>query len=221
MTLSIGTTSSNTRSTLGTTLSSTHNNNGNGLVVVLSLRTEGATVSGVGVTFNSVAMTSEGSVANTTDSYREYVHIFSLGNPSSGSFSAAASWTGSAYGSIAVYSFLGCNWLDVCGTFASNTTDGLSISVNVTSKTGAIVVDGISWETASSAQNAEEDASQTAILDDTLTGPSSFLAFGSSSKAGAASVTMQWTKTGPDWGEVSIAGISVNPSTFVPGAVWL
>lgn len=173
----------------------------NGLVIVIV--NTASDPSPVSVTYGGATMTQIGQSSHTA-----YSAIYGLKLGTSSSGTKVVEITVSAT-SINIYASAS-TWNGVDQTTGwhnynsgGNTTGGTG-SVVITSVSGEVVVDGISTR---STNSMTPDASQTTLWNNT-TG----LMTGSSYKAGAASVTMQWTWTdsGDAW---AIGGVSLIASS--------
>jgi hypothetical protein len=130
------------------------------------------------------------------------VHSFYLINPATGAQTAAATWTGSNSGVMAVRSYTGVNQTVAIGTPVSYSSAGVSVtsaSVMATSAVGELVIDSICCET-----NPTVVAGQTSRYAATI-----FSDFGEGSdKSGAATTTMSWTFAS---GRVSLLATPLKP----------
>ena len=158
-----------------------------------------------GVTFDSVAMTKEGSIKNTTNN--DWTSLWSLIAPNTGtgknvvvSFAAAEEVVAGAV------SFTGVNQTDMANTYASGTGNTTAPSLTVTSEADAIVIDTLGFFNMDS---ASADTPQTERWKQINL--NAFESGMGSTKAGASpSVTMSWTiNSAVQW---TYSAISVTPA---------
>lgn len=127
---SVGNISSSSGGVASTSVTFSHNNNGNMLIVGAGER---GTPSGV--TYNGVTMTGLAAYGNTTTNN---CRIYYLPNPASGANNVVESHS-SGYSVVGATSIIGAS--PVIGAFASSTGNSTTPSVVVASAIGSIVVD--------------------------------------------------------------------------------
>ena len=159
------------------------------LVVGISRRAYGS-VSVSSATYNGVALTNSGSVqAGSGDFSRS--EIWYLANPNTGTNNIVVTLSGgNDWIEAGAMSFTGVNQTTPLGAFASNSgTSGTSASVNVSSATGDIVIDTLTFWNAS--LDATKGASQT--LRWTVSSDGSWKGRGSTASGGNSVTAMSWT----------------------------
>jgi hypothetical protein len=169
---------------------------------------DGATCSISSMTYNAVALTNIGSTSVNDGSATLRVNQRQLVAPATGSNTFQVNFGGGGADcadlAISAVSMTGVDPTTPIGTQASANGTGNTLSVNVTSTTDELVVDSFSsqWLGVFSV-----GAGQTQRAN--VQGSNGFLRHGSSTEAGAASVTMSWTTSGgPVW---VIAGTPFKP----------
>ena len=138
------------------------------------------------------------------------VEIWSLVNPAAGPANVVVNLSKNADGvSVGVTTFTGVNQISPLGTFASAFGTSASPSVNVTSATGELVYDVVVGKDATS---LTQDPSQIELWE--LANGGGDQRGASSTEAGAATVTMSWTKTTWATAEWAIGAVSIKPMTI-------
>jgi hypothetical protein len=178
-----------------------------GLLVGVSYRNDVAQTI-TGVTYNGVAMTSVGTIANGGT---VAVDIWKLSAPASGAHNVVVTFSANVGRAVTgAVSFTGAHQTtaSLTGTFASATGTSTAPSVAVTSAAGEIVLDTVGIN--SSTVDATVGAGQTSLWNDVTANGGADKEGAGSTEAGAASVTMSWT-TGSShvW---AIGGVSVVPA---------
>ena len=179
------------------------------VIVGVSYRSSTATAT---ATYGGTSMTLLGSRLSSTDTR---MAMFSLVNPPTGlqtvtvTFSVAVSQK--VGGSV---SMTGADQTTPTGAFFSATGNSSTASLTVTSATGELVIDTVSYD--SGCTSITPDPSQTQQWNLLVAGPDTF--GGGSTKAGAASVPMSWTcpPTGDHW---ALGAVSVKPAGLTTFAV--
>ncbi len=186
------------------TLTISHNNNGNFLLVDVAQNYSDDTVAPTSVTFNSVSMTQE---ANLTWNTNRHLSRWKLVSPASGIHNVVLSWPANgAVCFITIRSFSGVNASTPTGTTVTATASSTSPSCTASSASGELVVDviaaasdgtGVSSPTASVGSSQTQDSNgYSNQASDSLNVRS-----GTSHESGAASVVMDWTlSVSREWG---------------------
>lgn len=188
----------------GTSLSWSHTCTGNNRFLVVGLSSRSA-LGSPAVTYAGVAMTLHDSQTGATGGNAYWYY---LAAPASGSNTVSVTWTGSTDCRGGAVSFTGAK--STPGTAAKTTSAGTSISIDVTSATGEIVVDVLSI--AGGSTTATAGAGQTERWN-ALTGSPGVKGSGST-EAGAATTTMSWsTITGGS--NAAIVAAAVKPSQLL------
>ena len=152
--------------------------------------TDNDPMSGTAPTYGGVTMTKLADIRYP--GAKDHIYMWGLKAPATGSQTVAITFNSACNASGNTISYTGVDQTTPVGTTNTNTGDGTSgvASVVISSATGDLVVDALSPRSGSTSWTA--DASQT-VRDNHLSDPS--YGDASSEKAGAASVTMQWTQT--------------------------
>lgn len=181
------------------------------LFAAAALREDGGVVSGISATYNGVSMTKVGEYKAATASL--IVALFYLAMPSTGANTLAFAWTGASLGGFYGISLYGVNRLSPVRSGSYTTlaeTNIASPAIAVPSNTGDWVLDVISSQSLFSGSiSMTVGAGQTAIMNGEIQNVSR-MAYGGSYEAGAASVTMSWSKTTGYY--AIMAGMSVRPA---------
>lgn len=184
------------------TVSFSHDNNGDGLVVsISSWASAGSTV--LSCTYNAVATAAEGSAV---DAAFDRVTMRSLIAPTSGSNTLAVTMSGNSDIIVGAVSYTGSNQSDLCGTFNSATGTNTSPTVNITSVSGDIVQDVLTWFTDPLSTTATAGAGQTRQWARTVANVTH--GAGSTETATTTTTTMSWTTGTPVDGWI-VGGIAV------------
>lgn len=175
------------------------------LVGITSKGTGGVPTAVSGITYNGVAMTSVGGLAS---GYRR-IDLYQLVAPAAGANNVVVTMAASVDYIIAgSVSFTGADQTTPCGTFASAGATTSTATVNVSAATGDIVMDVVFGDNCTVAGSAP-GAGQTSQAEQTR----GDVFGGSSTKAGAATVTMSWTLDGTtSW---AIGGVAVKAGAAV------
>lgn len=181
MAITFNTASTKASAADGTSTSWSHTSDGNPLIVRVALQ---GGVSNVAVTYNGVSVPLV--VENLYSSFW-YVGIFYLDAPASGSNTVAVSWTGSAGYTMSAVNVAGGGAPINTATGGANAN---SVSVNVTSATGDVVIDAVARR---GAVALTVGASQTENFANLYGSGGSQIAHGGSYEAGAGTVTMSWS----------------------------
>lgn len=156
-----------------------------------------------GVTYNGVALTSVGSLNNTTDGANNAVHLWRLIAPSTGSNTVTATISGPpATTVLVVASYTGVNQTTPLGTPTTGSgSNAAQPSINVTSATNELAFDALCTLN-SSADTFTANGGQTkrASGDD-----SDEIGGAVSDKAGAASVAMGWSSPTRYWSQIGVS----------------
>lgn len=164
-----------------------------------------------GVTYNGDALTA---VPNGEDNNGQFnITLYYMVAPDTGSNTVSVSTTGSVYdiGMIAM-SFTGADQSTPLGTAVTATGSSTTPSVNISSASGEIVVDGLiivhSGTLTVGADQTQRVNTNTA---------NAFIKYASSTESGVSSTTMSWSNsTSQDW---AIAGVAVKPVAAAPSGV--
>ncbi|MFM9882760.1 MAG: DUF4347 domain-containing protein, partial [Burkholderiales bacterium] len=171
------------------------------LVGVSMDATGGRTVTGV--TYAGQNLTLVGAQTGGANPVR--VEIWRLINPPSGTANAVVTLSGNADGiSVGVTTFTGVHQTTPLGTFASAIGTSAAPSVNVTSAAGDLVYDVVAGKDATS---LTQGAGQTELWE--VANGSGDERGAASTEAGAATVTMSWSKTTSATAEWAIGGVSI------------
>ena len=208
---SVGPSSSGTSASGASSLSWSHTVTSSGsnlaLVVGVGVGANPDTGLTLSVTYNSIAMTSIGVVhANNTNN--GFVQMFCLAAPSSGGHTVAVSLSGGTAdligGSI---SFTGVNQAAPCKNAVTAYSSGTSVSVNVTSAAGDMVVDTVGTGTGVST------STQTLRWLKNLNPNTADANAAQSTAAGASSVTMGYTGANDYWAIIGVDLAAASGST--------
>ena len=189
------------------------------LVVTFSDDAGGVTASGSGATFNGDNLAfiggTDASVTDAGSGTRLHTEIWGLLNPDEGTFTCQFSFANEvAPLSIAIqaYTLAGVDGTTPIGTGVKATGTDDTPTVDATSQTDGLVIDALIVPSAVTSMSV--GAGQTERMN---TDAFSVGRHGSSTEAGAASVTMSWTlNTAEDW---AIAAVPVNPLSAPPAAL--
>lgn len=183
------------------------------LFAAASLREDGGAVSGISATYGGVSMTKVGELKAASKAL--IVALFYLATPLTGANNLAFSWTGASLGGFYGISLYGVNRGDPIRSGSYTTlaeTNSATPSIAVPSNTGDWVLDVISSESQfSGTVSMTVGASQTAIMNGEIQNTVR-MAYGGSYEAGAASVTMSWSKSSSSYYAI-MAGMSVQPGS--------
>ena len=163
------------------------------------------------ITFGAATFSKVGTVENGTV---VRVEVWKLDSePATGADTVTVNFANITRAAVTIITFTGVNQTTPLGTLATATGSSTAASVSVTSATDELVVDA-----ASSHRNPSValtvDGSQTERSNLVVTR----LTLGTSTEAGAASVSMDWTVAPSNaW---AIAGVSVKPAAVVTGNPW-
>lgn len=177
-----------------TSLTWAHTCTGSNRGLVVGVGNYGTTI--VSVTYNSVSMTSEGGIIESSSGE---VEQFSLIAPATGSNNIVVSFVDSVDAVAGGVSVTGANQTDLCGTQATAIGNDTAPTVNVTSAVDELVVDVTeNWTGVLTVGSGQTERWNTGITN---------INCGGSTEPGATTVTMSWSKTdSTDW---AIAGISI------------
>lgn len=167
------------------------------------------------VTYAGVGMTLVGSSINVTSGGATY--LYKLSNPASGANDVVVTLPAGARINAGSVSFNGAHQTtaSLTGTVATANSNSSTITVNVDSAIGEIVIDAVAFETFVA---ATAGVGQTERWSQVVNFPSSK----GSTEAGAASVTMSWGLDGAaEWATVavSVKPLSSFPQTLTPSAI--
>jgi hypothetical protein len=192
-------------STFGTssiTISHTTSGTNRLMLVGVSLNNDGYEEV-TGVTYNSVALTLVGTVANDDDSR---VEIWKLVAPDTGTYDAVVTFSADLLqeGFAGVVTFTGVHQTTPLGNFTSAIGDGITATVDISSVTGELVFEVLAAEYSTSATVGAGQTERWNIYRTSSIGAGS-------TEPGAATVTMSWTLTGSGdhW---AIYGVSIKPA---------
>lgn len=180
-------------------------------VMVGSSSSFGGNASTVGtVTYGGTALTQVGAVAESGGRVRSY--IYQLLNPPSGTANVIVSLSSGSTAKplyAGVTTFTGVHQSTPLGTYTSKTTSSTtSASLTVSSASGELVFDAIAVDGESSSNIALTASSgQTARW---TTNTTNYLSGGSSTKAGASSVTMGWSWSSSN--QYAIGAVAIKPA---------
>jgi hypothetical protein len=182
------------------------------LFAAASLLEDGGTVSNISATYGGVSMTKVGEYKAASKAL--LVALFYLARPATGANTLAFSWTGASLGGFYAISLYGVNRGAPVKSGSYTTlaeTSSAAPSVDVPSNNGDWVLDVIaSQSSAVDPLNMTVGGGQTAIMNGEVV-TTTRMAYGGSYEAGAASVTMSWSKTGGYF--AIMAGMSVQPAS--------
>lgn len=164
------------------------------------------------VTYNGVAMTEVGDVVQT---FAHASHHY-LVAPDTGAHDVVVTYAGSNDECIAgAVSYTGVDQSTPVGTFAGANAGTGNPTVNVSSATDELVVDGVYVAAHQTADTLTVGGSQTQRVNNEDSGDG-YGVLGMSEEAGAGTVTMSWTETAnSDW---RTGGIPLKPATGGGGA---
>lgn len=186
------------------------------LFAAASLRDDGGSVAAntFSATYGGVSMTKVGE--HTAATRKIAVALFYLAVPATGSNTLAFSWTGASLGGFYAISLYGVNRGNPVRSGSYTTlaeTNSATPSISVPSNTGDWVLDVIASESIfSSTVGMTVGAGQTAIMNSEIQNTVR-MAYGGSYEAGAASVTMSWSKAAGGGYFAIMAGMSVQPGS--------
>lgn len=186
----------------GTSITWSHNNNGNQVVVGVPITDcTNTPITGLGVTYGGIAMTQIGIDHNG----KAWVALFRLFNAPSGANNVVVSWTNAAWGMAWAISFPDSQ--DLVGTFVSAAADTVDVpsaereyAVDCINCYGDTAITVGAGQTQIAQDNRQSDYDVTS--GDNMVGAGSY-------EAGAATVTMNWTGTA---GTKVICGVSIKPA---------
>jgi outer membrane protein assembly factor BamB len=185
------------------TLSWSHTTSGTNRVLLVGVSWAGTqTVSSV--TYAGTAMTSIGSVSNSSNAKAQLFYLVESSLPASGTSNTvlvtmSAASTETVGGAV---TFRGANQTTPVGPFASATGTSTTPSVSVTSNTGETVIDTVEVHSSTAMTVGGGQTQRWQML------PSSFRGAGST-EAGASTVTMSWTSGSAAW---AIGAVGVKPA---------
>ena len=187
------------------TISYTNANGSNKLLVVgVSAQQPGGSVTSI--TYNGNSLTKLGTISNSSQTR---IEIWFLKSPQVGTANVVVTNSQSENGIIGVMSFAGVNQTTPFGTLATAQGSGTTASVSASSAVGELVYSVVAFNNWSA--SLTPGSGQTEYWDQTI---NSSVTGSGSTKAGAASVSMQWTSTNTNWtiGAVSIKAASIAPA---------
>ncbi|MEZ4959932.1 MAG: DNRLRE domain-containing protein, partial [Saprospiraceae bacterium] len=183
------------------TISYTNASGSNKLLVVgVSAQQPGQSVNSV--TYNGLALTKLGKFSNSNQSR---IEIWYLKAPPVGTYNVVVSNSASENGVIGVMSFSGVNQTSPFRTLVTAQGSSTTATVTAASAVGELVYSVVGFNNAST--NLLPGSGQTEYWDQTM---NSSIAGSGSTKAGAASVAMQWTSSSASW---TIGAVSIVPTT--------
>jgi|WetSurMetagenome_2_1015567.scaffolds.fasta_scaffold62023_6 hypothetical protein len=140
-----------------------------------------------------------------------WTRVYDIIAPSAGTFNFTYTWSSVTSGRtlVVVRSYIGVDQTTPHGTVVTNTNYSTTPSVVVSSASGELISDFLSTYSLST---IAPDASQTQIANQADT---SGYYKGASDKAGASSVTMQWTMSIMDW---TLVAVPIKPVSGGGGA---
>ncbi|MDH5318414.1 MAG: DUF4347 domain-containing protein, partial [Nitrospira sp.] len=175
--------------------------NGILIVDVSMYTTSGITVSSI--TYGGTALTYIGSDTSSKD----HVEMWYLKAPETGTANIVVTLTGSTSIAAGATNFFGVDQTTSYGSLTTGNGSG-DPSITVASATGELVVDAVSDRDVDS---ESVGAGQTVLLTNKAGTNASDAWVGSSTEAGAASVTMSWTTSGGGAGEWAAVAVSLKP----------
>ena len=183
----------------------------NGILIIdVSIRTNaGVTVSSV--TYGGVALTYIGSATSSKD----HAEMWYLKVPVTGTANVVVTLTGSENVAAGATNFFGVDQTTSYGSLTTGNGSG-DPSLTVASATGELVIDAVSDRDVDS---ETVGAGQTLLLTTKAGSASNDAWVGSSTEAGAASVTMSWTTTGAGAGEWAAVAVSLKPAVNNPPTI--
>jgi len=200
--------SANVGSSNNTTLSWSHTCTGSTLVLVVAVGMQ-ANVAVSSVTYGGQNLTFRVS-ANESGNTR--AELWTLVNPPTGANTVTVTLPSAAFMGGVAHSYTGVDQGTPVGNTASANSSGNvnSLSLNITSATNDVVVDGVAKR--NSTENITAGGSQSdAITTITTSGTANNnIVVGSSDQPGAASVTMSWSHSGVTR-SYSLTALSLNP----------
>ncbi len=181
----------------------------NGILIVSASYQGGSNNSVVSITYDGAAMTRLGSVqaaggANTS------TEMWYLKAPAPATANVVVTMNASAIVAGGATSFLGVDQAAPTSAFATGTGNSYTPALTIASAAGELVIDSLGKR---SVVSGTVGAGQTEKYQE-LSGSSGGDVWGSSStRPGAASVTMRWTISGSGSGEYAMAAVSLRPAT--------
>jgi uncharacterized repeat protein (TIGR01451 family) len=163
-----------------------------------------------GVTYGGTALTSLGSTQNSDGLV--HVQMYYLKNPPSGTANVTVSLLGLTNAAAGAMSFSGVDPINTFGAISSDSSTGTGTtdpSTTVASATNNLVIDAVALEGSAGALTV--GGGQTQRWTATTGGAATNIRGVGSTEAGAASVTMSWTKANTAKWAIMAVSINVDP----------
>lgn len=188
-TIAVNSTTSGSAGISATSLTISHTVSGSNTILIVRASTKDSDPTSV--TYNSTSLTKLATQHNSA----QYVSIWYLINPASGTHNVVVNGTAGFTPIIGVTSFTGVHQSSPFGTVVSGNFSGSAPSLTVSSATGEMVMDVLSVNftpTVGSGQTQQYNVAE-------------FVYFGAgSTKAGASSVTMTWSAFSPTGAQMAV-----------------